>query len=128
MMLCSSFTFGSPQSLWPAKLALLSVATCTEKAIPRVRGAHVVDRAVHAELLPHEPGVVVRDRPVAVVRVAESRALSEITVLTGARAGDHGPAAVPAHRLPSRGEAGRGRAPHRADGEAAGLVVLTVVE
>src|SRR5947208_16031348 len=75
-----------------------------EGARPCVAVAHVVDRAVPAELLPHEPGVVVGHRPVPVVRVGEWRALSEITVLTGARARDHVPAAIPAGHLPRRGE------------------------
>src|SRR5207253_10731760 len=59
----------------------------------------IVDRAIHAELLPHEPGVVVGHRSVPIVRVAERCALSEITVLTRARTRNHVPVGVPAGHL-----------------------------
>src|SRR5205807_5893649 len=75
---------------------------------PGIGSAHIVDRAIHAELLPREPGVVVGHRSVPIVRVAERCPLLEVTILTRARTRNHVPAAVPAGRLPRRGEVGGG--------------------
>src|SRR5207245_8353475 len=69
---------------------------------PGIGIAHIVDRAIHAELLPHEPGVVVGHRSVPIVRVAERCPLLEVTILTRARTRNHVPAAVPAGRQPRR--------------------------
>src|SRR5213078_4381048 len=54
------------------------------------------------ELLPHEPGVHVRDRPVPVVDVGERGPLPELAVLARARTGDDRSTAVPTRRLPGR--------------------------
>src|SRR5205814_8418452 len=76
---------------------------------PGIGIAHIVDRAIHAELLPHQAGIVVGDRPIPIVRVAERCPLLEVTILTRARTRNHVPAAVPAGRLPRRGAVpGRG--------------------
>src|SRR5207247_3610666 len=101
-MLSSSRTFGSRQSLWPAKFVLLSVATCPGRVGPRVRVVVVVNRPVVRELLPHEPGGHVRDRPVPVVDVRERGSLPEVAVLARAGTRDDAPTAVPARRLVGR--------------------------
>src|SRR2546427_7842669 len=73
-----------------------------ERVGPGVQVVLVVDRPVVRELLPHEPGIHVRDRPVPVVGVRERRALPELAVLPRAGARDGVPVAVPAIRLPRR--------------------------
>src|SRR5205823_7801802 len=78
-----------------------------ERVRPRVLVVIVVNRPVVRELLPHEPGVHVRDRPVPVVDVGERGPLPELAVLARARAGDDGSTTVPARRLPGRRQPAR---------------------
>src|SRR5438552_2968596 len=73
-----------------------------ERVGPGVQVVLVVDRPVVRELLPHEPGVHVRDRPVPVVGVGERGALAELAVLPRAGARDGVPITVPTRRLPGR--------------------------
>src|SRR5512143_3031915 len=76
-----------------------------ERVRPGVMIVLVVDGAVVGELLPHEPGVAVGDRAVAVVEVAPRLPGPDVAVLAGSRAGDRGPRAVPTRGLPGGGEA-----------------------
>src|SRR5439155_1309013 len=73
-----------------------------ERVGPRVQVVLVVDRPVVRELLPHEPGGHVRDRPVSVVDVRERGSLPEVAVLTRAGTRDDAPVGVPTRRLPGR--------------------------
>src|SRR5437016_3897698 len=72
---------------------------CREGVVPRVPVRHVVDGSIHAELLPHEARVVVGDRPVPVVRVAERCPGLDVAILPRPGAVDDGPAAAPARCL-----------------------------
>src|SRR5213076_382531 len=78
-----------------------------ERVRPRVLVVIVVNRPVVRVLLPHEPGVHVRDRPVPVVDVGERGPLPELAVLARARTGDDRSTAVPTRRLPGRRQPAR---------------------
>src|SRR5215510_16446741 len=67
---------------------------------PRIRVVLVVDAAIVDELLPHETGADIRDRPVAVVDVAAREPALQLAVLAGASAGDRDTGGVRAGRLP----------------------------